>query len=62
MVASARAESADIILTTEKDAMRLLDLRLGAVAPTWAYLPMTVAIEPAAEFREFVSARLADAR
>ena len=62
MLASARAESADVVLTTEKDAMRLLELHLGPIAPSFVYLPMTVAIEPAAEFRDFVSTRLAAAR
>jgi tetraacyldisaccharide 4'-kinase len=61
MLAAARADSADLILTTEKDAMRLLDLPLDP-SPPFAYLPMTVAIEPAAAFREFIGARLAAAR
>ncbi len=64
ILASARAESADVVLTTEKDAMRLLGLAatLGPAPPTFAYLPITVTIEPAADFQGFVRARLAAAR
>ena len=62
MLAAARAENADVILTTEKDAVRLLDVPLGPIPPTFVYLPMTVAIEPSMEFGEFIRARLAAAR
>jgi tetraacyldisaccharide 4'-kinase len=58
MLATARAANADVILTTEKDAMRLLDLPLGPIPRTFAFLPMTVSIEPAAAFHEWVRARL----
>ena len=56
MLAMARAADADVILTTEKDAMRLLNLPLAPIPRTFAYLPMTVAIEPAAAFYEWLSA------
>jgi tetraacyldisaccharide 4'-kinase len=59
MLALARAAQADVILTTEKDAMRLLNLPLAPIPRTFAYLPMTVAIEPAAHFYEWLSSRLA---
>jgi tetraacyldisaccharide 4'-kinase len=54
MLATARAANADVILTTEKDAMRLLDLPLAPIPRTFAFLPMTVSIEPAAQFHEFL--------
>lgn len=62
MLSTARAANAGVILTTEKDAMRLLALRLAPIPRTFAYLPMTVAVEPAAEFREFVRDRLVHSR
>ena len=55
MLAIARAAQADVILTTEKDAMRLLHLPLAPIPRTFAYLPLTVAIEPAAEFYGWLS-------
>jgi tetraacyldisaccharide 4'-kinase len=55
MLATARGVNADVILTTEKDAMRLLRLPLAPIPRTFAYLPMTVAIEPAAHFYEWLS-------
>jgi len=54
MLATARAANADIILTTEKDAMRLLDLPLAPIPRTFAYLPMMVSIEPAERFHQFL--------
>jgi tetraacyldisaccharide 4'-kinase len=54
MLATARAARADVILTTEKDAMRLLDLPLGPIPRTFAFLPMTVTVEPASTFHEFL--------
>ena len=56
MLATARAAGADVILTTEKDAMRLLELPLAPIPRTFAFLPMTVSIEPAARFHEFLRA------
>jgi tetraacyldisaccharide 4'-kinase len=58
MLATARAVSADVILTTEKDAMRLLPLPLGPIPRTFAYLPMTVTIEPAGDFTTWLRSRL----
>ena len=57
--AIAREVDADLILTTEKDAVRLDALVSG---PLWAFLPMTVAIEPAALFSDWLLARLNAAR
>ena len=62
MLSTARAANAGVILTTEKDAMRLLALPLAPIPRTFAYLPMTVTVEPAAEFREFVRDRLVHSR
>ncbi len=58
MLAMARAVKADVILTTEKDAMRLMHLPLEPIPRTFAYLPMTVAIQPATEFYDWLSALL----
>jgi tetraacyldisaccharide 4'-kinase len=44
IAAVAREASADVILTTEKDAVRMQDLPIDG--PTLAYLPMRVSIEP----------------
>jgi tetraacyldisaccharide 4'-kinase len=57
--AEARRSRADLILTTEKDAVRL-DGRPTDV--TWAYLPMRAAVEPAGEFAAWIAGRLAAAR
>jgi tetraacyldisaccharide 4'-kinase len=62
LLAMARSLSADVILTTEKDAMRLLDLSIASGPPAFAYLPMTVAIEPGRIFAEWVGQRLLAAR
>jgi len=47
---------AGVILTTEKDAVRLEHL-VGGATP-WAYLPMRVSIEPADAFRSWLLSRL----
>ena len=49
---AARACGADIIVTTEKDAVRL------PPGTRWAVLPMTVTIEPAEAFATWLLARL----
>ncbi len=54
MLLTARAVNADVILTTEKDAMRLLALPLAPIPRTFAFLPMSVAIEPAEPFQRFL--------
>jgi tetraacyldisaccharide 4'-kinase len=58
MLAAARAANADVILTTEKDAMRLLELPLAPIPRTFAFLPMTVAIEPAGAFQAWLRERI----
>jgi tetraacyldisaccharide 4'-kinase len=62
---AATQTGATLIVTTEKDAVRLEPGRLApegdSTAAPWAYLPMHVAIEPAA-FETWIAARLAEAR
>jgi len=54
---------ADLIITTEKDAMRLGPGGPRGSAPhVLAFLPMRVAIEPAAPFAEWLTERLRAAR
>jgi tetraacyldisaccharide 4'-kinase len=48
------------VLTTAKDAMRLLPLRPLPVP--MAFVPLRVAVEPAARFRDWLLGRLAEAR
>jgi tetraacyldisaccharide 4'-kinase len=56
-IAALACEShADLILTTEKDAVRMQDLPAGA--PTFAYLPMRVSIEPQPQFSTWLRAHL----
>ena len=50
---AAREEGVGLIVTTEKDAARLT-----ATAPAWAVLPITVTIEPAEAFAEWLKARV----
>jgi tetraacyldisaccharide 4'-kinase len=59
VAAAARAAGA-VVLTTEKDAMRLEGMRLGGLAV--AAVPLSVAIEPADEFSGWLRDRLAKAR
>ena len=64
ITAAASEIGADVILTTEKDAMRLDRGPQGSAphvkeaAHVWAYLPMHVVIEPAATFSEWLVTRL----
>ena len=61
----AAAAGASIILTTEKDAVRiepLLPKRQAAGGPPWAYLPMTLQVEPVGAFRSWLLARVGTAR
>ena len=51
---------ADLVMTTEKDAVRL-HLVVGG-APTWAFLPLHVEIEPTGPFDAWIGDRLAAAR
>jgi tetraacyldisaccharide 4'-kinase len=58
--AAARAAGAAIIMTTEKDAVRLSRRHVGR--PPIAAVPLTASILPAARFAEWLSGRLAAAR
>ena len=58
---AASEEHADVILTTEKDAMRLVERPVSA-PPVWMYLPMQVVIESATAFRAWLGERLAACR
>ena len=49
------------VITTEKDAVRLASLTLPHEI-AWTYVPMRATVEPAAEFRQWLLARLAQAR
>jgi tetraacyldisaccharide 4'-kinase len=51
---------ADLVLTTEKDAMRL-DRARATSEPPWAFLPMQVGIEPPS-FASWINDRLGAAR
>lgn len=53
---------ADLVLTTEKDAMRLEGVRTANVGIPWAYLPLQVEVEPAVAFAEWLHERLRTAR
>jgi tetraacyldisaccharide 4'-kinase len=57
---AARAAGARLILTTEKDLMRLLPFRPFAVPV--AYVPMALEIDPAATFDEWLANRVSEAR
>ncbi len=56
IVAAAAAASASVVLTTEKDAVRLAACDLGA-SPI-ASVPLAVGVEPAAEFRDWLLERV----
>lgn len=56
--AAARESGVDVVITTEKDAVRLD----GTARPAWLFLPMEITIEPLEAFRGWLSSRLADAR
>jgi tetraacyldisaccharide 4'-kinase len=55
---AARQANADAIVTTEKDAMRLTALGAELLLPSWAYLPMEVAVEPSDLFTSWMMKRL----
>src|SRR5207253_1989764 len=59
VAAAARAAGA-VVLTTDKDAVRLEGMSLDSVAI--AAVPLSAAIEPAAEFSRWLRDRLAKAR
>lgn len=56
----ARARGVSLVLTTEKDAVRLLPLRPLPFAAAW--VPLTVQIEPEPEFRSWLLHRITLAR
>lgn len=58
---AARDAGADVVLTTEKDAMRLAEVPRSFTAAL-AYLPMQVDIEPQEPFAAWLRARLAEVR
>ena len=60
ITAAARAASAALVLTTEKDAVRLRACDLGELPI--ASVPLHVGIEPADAFREWLRARIRQAR
>jgi tetraacyldisaccharide 4'-kinase len=49
------------VITTEKDAVRLTSMALPHDI-AWSYVPMRASIEPAREFKDWLTARLAEAR
>jgi tetraacyldisaccharide 4'-kinase len=55
-ISAASRRAGAFVLTTAKDAMRLLPLRPLPVPV--AYLPLTVSVEPAAVFRDWLFERL----
>lgn len=59
-IAAASARAGAPVLTTAKDAMRLLPMR-PLLAPV-AYVPLAVAVQPEAEFRTWLFDRLREAR
>lgn len=62
-VERAAAESgAAAVITTEKDAVRLPARARADETVPWAFLPLTVAVHPAGEFRAWLLERLAAAR
>ena len=62
MLMAAEAAGASVILTTEKDGVRLLDLPLGVTSLPIVFLPVTAAIEPPASWAGWLRHRLAAAR
>lgn len=55
-------DGADLVLTTEKDAMRLEGVRTASGRTPWACLPQQIEVEPAAAFADWLHARLRAAR
>jgi tetraacyldisaccharide 4'-kinase len=56
IVAAARESHADLVMTTEKDAVRLQ--QVPADAPPVAFLPMRVSVEPRTRFLQWLLSRL----
>jgi tetraacyldisaccharide 4'-kinase len=59
-IESAARSAGAVVMTTEKDAVRLEGCGLGRVPV--AVVPLTVTVEPAARFAEWLAARIAEAR
>ena len=57
---AARADRVDLVLTTEKDLVRLLPHQPIGVPLAW--VPLNVAVEPAVDFRAWLTERLSSAR
>jgi tetraacyldisaccharide 4'-kinase len=60
-LAAARHARVDVVLTTEKDAVRLEGL-VPDQGPTWAYLPMRMRVEPHAAFHDWILSRVRHGR
>lgn len=60
VVEAARAAGADVVLTTEKDAVRLEDLTTASLP--WFAVPLTLRIDPADAFRDWLTAKVTSAR
>ncbi len=58
VASAARGLNVDLIVTTEKDAVRLGATELAGSASTWAYLPLAVTIEPSDRFDAWLLGRL----
>jgi tetraacyldisaccharide-1-P 4'-kinase len=58
---AAEESGADLIMTTEKDAVRL-DALVAQGTVVWAVLPLELAIEPPDRFSTWLAGRLAAAR
>jgi tetraacyldisaccharide 4'-kinase len=56
IVRAARATRAELVVTTEKDLMRLLPLR--PIPAPLAWVPLNVRIEPELEFRSWLQSRI----
>jgi tetraacyldisaccharide 4'-kinase len=61
VVTLAKETGAEVILTTEKDAVRLEPHLVEGSRPFWAYVPIRVTIEPAARFKAWLRSTLAEA-
>ena len=63
VIQQAAAETkADLVVTTEKDAVRLGAAHVASSAVRWALLPMTVVVDPPGRFAAWIDERLAAAR
>jgi tetraacyldisaccharide 4'-kinase len=58
VLTTARAVGAQVVMTTQKDAVRWAELPLAGIPRAFVFLPMTVHIEPAERFDQWLRARL----